>query len=700
MQSNVTSSINGRRTCRRAHRHKARYDTPLGVAFTSAVLLAALSASVSLAAVPRSVTVITEELFEDAPGLKSGESNVYITELGTPVVNAAGELGFYAALAGDGISTVSAPGQNHQIVYKVARRQTPEKLARSGDPLSAGFELGNISTGVVVGGDTFAFASAARPTAGGPSIGKIFAGEDAGSLSARFSAGDVIPGSRTQTGASVTLGSFGITPIVINTAGQLAFAHLSAGGGSFANSVIAGADSASAYVLAQANAPAPGPNAPAGYTLGSLAAFNGVVPAINDDGQVAFGVGSRPAASGTSIVSGAFVGDASTGSLGAAAYATSTTLGVLGDVATGAGNTSGGDPRRFRTSFFRPIIDAQGNAIQAGSIDATSGGGTVAALYRYGIAGDEPIAIQGDVIGNATLTGSLTLNNVATNALSEVVFNMDAVVSGVTRPTMFRGVDRNSLQRLVRGGDLAPDIDLDQNPANGVQPTTLQSFGNTQTNNRGQVFFTGRFESGFARTPQSASADYVAVHDPQYGLQILATVGAEVEVAPGDIRTIADFLTIDASAPSGTATVAPYGAGLRTNVNDVGEIALLVRYTDGTDSIAVFSFYLDGDADLDADVDFDDLGILLGLYDQPVTEHPDIYADFNGDGVVDFDDLGLLLGNYNYAYTPGSAVTGGLDAPALALLTASGFAAAVPEPSALTAVGAAALMLGRRRRIG
>ncbi len=51
---------------------------------------------------------------------------------------------------------------------------------------------------------------------------------------------------------------------------------------------------------------------------------------------------------------------------------------------------------------------------------------------------------------------------------------------------------------------------------------------------------------------------------------------------------------------------------------------------------------LPGDVDQDGDVDFDDLGLLLGAYDTAAEPR----ADFDTDGSVDFDDLGILLGNY------------------------------------------------------
>ncbi len=103
---------------------------------------------------------------------------------------------------------------------------------------------------------------------------------------------------------------------------------------------------------------------------------------------------------------------------------------------------------------------------------------------------------------------------------------------------------------------------------------------------------------------------------------------------------------------------------------------------------------IDGDADVDGDVDFDDLGLLLGNYDQAGNW---LGGDFDFTGLVDFDDLGLLLGNYGLGVV--GAVQGELDAAAVEALVAAGFGSVVPEPStAGLLVGVGAMALRRRRK--
>lgn len=54
--------------------------------------------------------------------------------------------------------------------------------------------------------------------------------------------------------------------------------------------------------------------------------------------------------------------------------------------------------------------------------------------------------------------------------------------------------------------------------------------------------------------------------------------------------------------------------------------------------------YCPGDANGDQRVDFADLNIVLGAFNQTGQNLP---GDFNGDGVVNFSDLNLVLGNFN-----------------------------------------------------
>ncbi len=147
------------------------------------------------------------------------------------------------------------------------------------------------------------------------------------------------------------------------------------------------------------------------------------------------------------------------------------------------------------------------------------------------------------------------------------------------------------------------------------------------------------------------------------------------------------------------------GSGLVVGIAEATDPVLGLDFTGGTalyngatidDTTVILRGTLAGDSDLDADVDFDDLGILLGNYDS-VAGYTG--GDTANDGDVDFDDLGQLLGNYDSVVGTLSLAPGLLDAAAVSLLEAHGFTVAVPEPTALALVAPAAMLLARRRRV-
>ncbi len=147
----------------------------------------------------------------------------------------------------------------------------------------------------------------------------------------------------------------------------------------------------------------------------------------------------------------------------------------------------------------------------------------------------------------------------------------------------------------------------------------------------------------------------------------------------------------DGSLPFGQ----PLGIRL-VNLNVVDPTAPLADLEVDFDDVSLRArSAIEGDADRDGDVDFDDLGTLLGNYDTAVPA----YTDFNDDGLTDFDDLGLLLGNYGFS--GGIAVTGAAEAFAggsVGSPVAVSFV--VPEPHALGLLTPALLLLRRRAADG
>lgn len=131
-------------------------------------------------------------------------------------------------------------------------------------------------------------------------------------------------------------------------------------------------------------------------------------------------------------------------------------------------------------------------------------------------------------------------------------------------------------------------------------------------------------------------------------------------------------------------------AGLSAYVSTIGESIYIPADTNQAIRVSTYIDWIisnatvDGDADMDWDVDADDLAMLLANFGL-TTGCTWAMGDFNGDGKVNDSDLNLLLTNYGYG-------TGGISS-----YTPPG---STPEPgtAALLAIGAAAVLRRRRRR--
>jgi hypothetical protein len=109
---------------------------------------------------------------------------------------------------------------------------------------------------------------------------------------------------------------------------------------------------------------------------------------------------------------------------------------------------------------------------------------------------------------------------------------------------------------------------------------------------------------------------------------------------------------------------------------------------DGNDVALYTISTVDGDADLDGDVDSDDFNILAFNFGEAGGRTE---GDFNGDGVIDSDDFNILAFNFGTAPLPNPESL--LEANAAQIQ-------AVPEPTTLTLFALGGLLAARRRRYG
>jgi hypothetical protein len=100
----------------------------------------------------------------------------------------------------------------------------------------------------------------------------------------------------------------------------------------------------------------------------------------------------------------------------------------------------------------------------------------------------------------------------------------------------------------------------------------------------------------------------------------------------------------------------PWGAGTesgrRASVNDRGQVAVDVLFTDGSDAVVVITPPADcpGDADGDYDVDSTDLNIILAAFG--TTGEPGMPGDLDLDGDCDSTDLNIVLANFGDVCLP------------------------------------------------
>ena len=180
-----------------------------------------------------------------------------------------------------------------------------------------------------------------------------------------------------------------------------------------------------------------------------------------------------------------------------------------------------------------------------------------------------------------------------------------------------------SLALVARKGSPAPGT------AAGVTFSSI--FPGPVTNGNGQVAFTA---SVTGEGVDGSNNFGVWAEDRNGVLTLVIREGDQIEVAPGDVRTVLSvFMT------SGEVAISGGEDGRPINFNDAGQLAFRLIFTDFSGGIIVSSFPIPIPADIDGDgdVDFDDLdalvAVLLGMPLDPAhVAHADLNGDLNSDG--------------------------------------------------------------------
>lgn len=176
-------------------------------------------------------------------------------------------------------------------------------------------------------------------------------------------------------------------------------------------------------------------------------------------------------------------------------------------------------------------------------------------------------------------------------------------------------------------------------PGPGFGVFTSQDFRPFTVNDHGQLVFQKRYGGGVG-TPG------IWIADLENGIHLIANPGMAIEVAPDDIREI-DWFTSDALA----LTAGAQQDGRPRALNNHGEIAMRLDFTDGTQAIVIATVEskpecaAPEDLNCDGVVNVFDLLLLLDNWGECV-DPDDCPADLDGDGTVNVFDLLLLLENW------------------------------------------------------
>jgi MYXO-CTERM domain-containing protein len=179
--------------------------------------------------------------------------------------------------------------------------------------------------------------------------------------------------------------------------------------------------------------------------------------------------------------------------------------------------------------------------------------------------------------------------------------------------------------------------------------------------------------------------------------------GMILDYAPGNATAVATIrgAIINAFIRSSNASGDPskaIGYAEAAEIFNLSGTATATFLGQTVDASAVLArFTLAGDANLDGQVNFNDLVLLAQHYNTTVSATTDSWwfnGDFTNDGVVNFNDLVKLAQNYNtvLAAQPIPAAPPGFEQDLARAL------ASVPEPAAFPLLGLAALLARRRRR--
>jgi len=191
---------------------------------------------------------------------------------------------------------------------------------------------------------------------------------------------------------------------------------------------------------------------------------------------------------------------------------------------------------------------------------------------------------------------------------------------------IWRGSSYDNLELVIRKGDQMPGL------PDGIAFSTTNPF---KTNSVGNIAFTCNVSGSGVNTTNNTVTYFTTNND-----QLIPVVrtGDVIDVSrdgmPSDLRTV-EFIRLYAETPE---------VGLRSQLNDNGELVYYVRFTDGSQAIFVASVATDCPADTNGDgmVTPADFSAWVAAFNAQAPE-----CDQNGDGACSPADFSAWVANYN-----------------------------------------------------
>ncbi len=523
---------------------------------------------------------------EQAPGMPNG---VILDELNRPDINASGHVAFAAIFAGPGVTTANdntlwsdRSGALSQVAREGAQAVgLPAMVVYKSFPVPILNDEGRLTFESILSGPGVNFENDEG----------VFSEGTSGVLGVVAREGD------QAAGVPANIDYSGIVYVRFNNEGRVVFSGNVKGTGVDVTNqacIWSGFPGGVSLVVRENNQ---APELPAGVLLASTSSLE---PVLGGDNRSAFFFG----------LSGVGVNMTNNNAIYAGTVSSPMLIARKGDPAPGtlAGVLLGSllRPRTNQAGETAFLVFLEGNVDSTNNRAILSEGqsGALHLVARTGNAG--PAEAQGSVFSN--------LNTPLICANGAAVFT--AILTGGdiddSNDECICSDDGGALNFVAREGDPAPGL-ADGIIFAGDSVAMISAFdGQIVMNAKGQAAFSARIDGPGVDATNNRG---IWIHDPVVGVRQILRFGEDIDVLPGDSRTIQDFIWISDSGGSD---------GRPCAMNDSGQLALWVRFTDGSEAIIVTE-------------DADDDGTADALDNCPLTVNVD-QADSDNDGTGDACD--------------------------------------------------------------